>query len=206
MTELTHEAVQQALAIADEVSPAPARAAAALKILRAEVHHRWEQRTALSFRLQDLRNQVQAAGLPDDSPLYLALHAATATAEAWMHPDTLSEAAREHLAWIKAELRDLQTGPLGAFMAERLRAMGEKGYTPEHDDEHADGSLAEAAACYAMHAGGIPHELCLQHWPWEPHTFKPGTPQRDMEKAGGLLIAEYQRRMRAEMRAGRTNG
>lgn len=98
MTEHTHEAVADAMRIAEEVSPAPARAAAALKILSDEVMHRWEQRTALSFRLQDLRAELVKAGIPDDSPLYLALHALTAAAEAWMHPDTLSEAFKATMA------------------------------------------------------------------------------------------------------------
>lgn len=31
---------------------------------------------------------------------------------------------------------------------ERVRQIVEKGYTPQHDDEHTDGSLADAGACY----------------------------------------------------------
>ena len=33
--------------------------------------------------------------------------------------------------------------------AERQRQTEEEGWTPEHDDEHTDGSLALAAVCYA---------------------------------------------------------
>lgn len=33
--------------------------------------------------------------------------------------------------------------------AERERQIKEEGWTPEHDDEHSDGSLALAAVCYA---------------------------------------------------------
>jgi len=32
---------------------------------------------------------------------------------------------------------------------ERLRQVSDEGWTPEHDDEHDDGSLALAAVCYA---------------------------------------------------------
>lgn len=202
MTEHTHEAVADAMRIAEEVSPAPARAAAALKILRDEVMHRWEQRTALSFRLQDLRAELVKAGIPDDSPLYLALHEVTATAEAWMHPDTLSDAARTHLTRIKAALHDLLTGPAGAFLAERKRQIDVEGWTPEHDDEHRSGGLADAAACYALHGGGLPEELCTDHWPWDRSWWKPSSKMRDLEKAGALLIAEYERLQRAEQSNG----
>ena len=128
--------IADALAVADEVSPTPARAVTALKVLRAALSH--------------------------------------------VGPDSA----------------------LMAFLEEHVRQVDVEGYAPEHDDEHGDGSLAAAAACYAMHAGGMPWELCEKYWPWEPHTFKPGTPKRDMEKAGGLLVAEWQRVQRAEVASG----
>lgn len=211
MTEHTHEAVVDAMRIAEEVSPAPARAAAALKILRDEVMHRWEQRTALSFRLQDLRAELVKAGIPDDSPLYLALHEVTATAEAWMHPDTLSDAARTHLTRIKAALHDLLTGPAGAFLAERKRQIDVEGWTPEHDDEHADGELVTAAATYALwcrttdeaeEAGSAARAQIRSWWPWDLSWFKPTSRKRNLEKAGALLIAEYERLQRAEQSNG----
>ncbi|HEY1034585.1 MAG TPA: hypothetical protein VGE09_06350 [Pseudoxanthomonas sp.] len=209
MTEHTHEAVADAMRIAEEVSPAPARAAAALKILTTEVLLRWEQRTALSFRLQDLRGELVKAGIPDDSPLYIALHEVTATAEAWMHPDTLSDAARDHLAWIKAELQELQTGAVGAFLAERKRQISVEGWTPEHDDEHPPGELERAAACYATWSDAsaedqegsseLPRRI-RWWWPWALSWFKPTTTKRNLEKAGALLIAAYERELRAEAR------
>ncbi len=203
MTELTHEAVRDAMAIADEVSPTPQRALAALKILRSEVLHRWEQRTALSFRLQDLRNQVKAAGLPDDAPLYLALHAATATAEAWMHPDTLSEAARDHLAWIKLELRAFQEGALGLIEAERRRQVQQLDYSHARDDTYLDGQLAYAAGTYALIGGGVAPELAGTWWPWHEATFKPGTDRmRALVKSAALIVAELKRMQRAEQAGG----
>ena len=35
------------------------------------------------------------------------------------------------------------------IMIERQRQIDEENWTPEHDDEHSDGSLAMAAVCYA---------------------------------------------------------
>ncbi|MGH8052532.1 MAG: hypothetical protein ACREP4_01180 [Stenotrophomonas sp.] len=69
----------------------------AARILRAETLLRWQQRTALSFRLQALQRALVAANIDDQSELYQALHDATATAEAWMHPGTLDEATAAHI-------------------------------------------------------------------------------------------------------------
>lgn len=101
--------VDQALSLAEEVTPAPAVAHEALKVLRDEVLGRWQQRTALSFRLQDLRAELLNHLKGDDThPLYGAFHDLLATAEAWMHPGTLSEAAEAHLAHLKRQLADAQ--------------------------------------------------------------------------------------------------
>ncbi|MGH8073694.1 MAG: hypothetical protein ACREO4_06430 [Lysobacter sp.] len=99
--------IDEAFRVAEQASPLPQRAHEALQVLKSEVLLRWEQRTALSFRLQDLRDAAAAAGIPDDSPLYGAIHDATATAEAWMHPGTLSDAAQTHLARLKRQLAEL---------------------------------------------------------------------------------------------------
>lgn len=101
--------IEEAFRVADQVSPLPQRAHEALQVLKAEVLLRWEQRTALSFRLQDLRDTAAGAGIADDSPLYGAIHDATATAEAWMHPATLSDAAQTHLARLKRELAEAKS-------------------------------------------------------------------------------------------------
>jgi hypothetical protein len=45
----------------------------------------------------------------------------------------------------------LQESPaIIAFADERRRQIEREGWTPEHDDEHADGELSGAAACYAL--------------------------------------------------------
>lgn len=110
--------VDEAMRLADIDTPSPTLTAA-LKVLRDEVMHRWEQRTALSFRLQDLRTIAAAHGVPDDSPLYGAIHDVTATAEARMHPGTLSDAAATHLARLKKRLAEVPA-PMSMERAEAI--------------------------------------------------------------------------------------
>ncbi|HCE5830530.1 TPA: hypothetical protein ACG4MB_002853 [Pseudomonas aeruginosa] len=87
---------------------------------------------------------------------------------------------------------------------ERRRQITAEGWTPEHDDEHADGQMAQAAGCYALHAGGIgtdwPDGLqngAALFWPWDRDSWKPTTPRRDLVKACALALAEIERLDRA---------
>jgi hypothetical protein len=86
----------------------PDEAMAILRAMQREIHFRWEQRTALSFRLQDLRMELVRAGVDDMSPLYEKFHSLTSTAEGWMHPGTLREAAGAHLAALKQRIVELE--------------------------------------------------------------------------------------------------
>jgi hypothetical protein len=73
--------------------------------------------------------------------------------------------------------------------AERQRQIEAEGWTPEHDDGHATGDLAEAAAAYTL------NDVTL--FPW-PDWWKPGTdPVRRLVKAGALIAAEIDRLSRA---------
>lgn len=92
------------------------------------------------------------------------------------------------------------------IFAERLRQSA-IGYTPDHDAEHAEGDLVEAAVCYALAYrsddppfAGDPHGI---RWPWEPESWKPADdPVRNLEKAGALIAAEIDRlQARAEVPA-----
>lgn len=85
-------------------------------------------------------------------------------------------------------------------LAERQRQMSVEGWTPEHDDEHDDGSLAAAAACYALgdQAGEIP-----AGWPqsWDDSWWRPSAGERrNLVKAGALILAEIERLDRAALR------
>lgn len=81
-------------------------------------------------------------------------------------------------------------------LAERWRQINSEGWTPEHDDAHAPGDLARAAAAYAAHAGGA--GLIGHLWPWDKGWWKPSTERRDMVKACALGLAAIESMDRAE--------
>jgi len=100
---------------------------------------------------------------------------------------------------VQVPQRDM-TLALSDVIAERRRQVEAEGWTPEHDDEHADGELARAAATYAAHtafgdSASRQFYGCL--WPFGDG-FKPTTPRRDLVKAGALILAEIERLDRAE--------
>lgn len=130
-----------------------------------------------------------------------------------------ADAAMERLEPHKPSGIDLIT-------AERDRQINREGWTPEHDDEHADGELAMAASCYAA-----PRRIYVQRqsvdavhfeepWPWEHRWDKrfalgerkenPGNMLPRIEtlteadridllvKAGALIAAEIDRLQRAK--------
>jgi hypothetical protein len=76
--------------------------------------------------------------------------------------------------------------------AERRRQIEAEGWTPEHDDEHSSGELADAAACYAR------GRQMSSVWPWADEWWKPGTRRRELVKAGALIVAEIERLDRAQ--------
>lgn len=91
---------------------------------------------------------------------------------------------------------------------ERTRQVEVEKWTAKHDQEHWDGSLAKAAACYALqdttferHFGTDENfvKLRFDFWPWNKKWWKPeqgGTREariRNMVKAGALIAAEIDR-------------
>ncbi len=112
--------------------------------------------------------------------------------------------------------------------AERRRQVEQEGWTPEHDDEHGDGSLALAAVCYATPVRLYgKHEYAagpafLDPWPkswgdgWDKRyrygerRTNPGNTPPDpatytgeerldlLVKAGALLAAEIDRLLRTD--------
>lgn len=102
-------------------------------------------------------------------------------------------------------------------VAERRRHVEVEGWTATHDDEHDDGEMARAAACYAI-AGGSddftrdgrnpadPPNVKLRReyenfrftrlrelWPWGWSWWKPKNRRYDLVRAAALLIAEIER-------------
>lgn len=110
------------------------------------------------------------------------------------------------------------SGGIGRIAAERRRQIEKEGWTAEHDDAHRPGSLAAAAACYAL-----PHDCEIRvdamawnsapaQWPWartwwkpapierlERNVYQPSTEGRirELEKAGALIAAEIDRLQRS---------
>ena len=98
--------------------------------------------------------------------------------------------------------------------AERNRQIEQEGWNDAHDDQHRDGELSRAAACYAAHASAyqrVDHYVGLDAyqtvepsrsadnygWPWARKWWKPKDPRRDLIRAGALIVAEIERLDRA---------
>jgi hypothetical protein len=96
------------------------------------------------------------------------------------------------------------------LLAERARQVLHEGWTPEHDDEHSGGEMADAAGVYALHAGG--HDMQMSdgspsaYWPWAKEWWKPSDRRRNLVKAGALILAEIERLDRAAERAPAAQG
>lgn len=91
-----------------------------------------------------------------------------------------------------------------AIAAERKRQIEAEGWDHAHDAEHSDGSLAVAAACYALtgHAlhiddprggGAVVPFWSVSLWPWDRKWWKPKDRRRDLVRAGALTAAEIDR-------------
>lgn len=81
--------------------------------------------------------------------------------------------------------------------SERQRQVEQEGWTPEHDDQHNNGVLADAAACYALrHGTGLPADQWSTLWPWDSKWWKPKDAIRDLVRAGAMIAAEIDRRQR----------
>ena len=104
----------------------------------------------------------------------------------------VKEAARD-AANLRAAIRHEILGEIGD---ERRRQIEVEGWTPEHDDAHAGGELADAAACYAAtlpltRPRGLFGRAAL--WPWSASWWKPQGRRRDLVKAAALIVAELER-------------
>lgn len=74
---------------------------------------------------------------------------------------------------------------------ERVRQIDAEGFTPEHDDQHTGGEIADAAADWAWTDPAVP----VESWA----SGKPGKDRRrQLVIAGALIVAELERLDRAE--------
>ena len=88
---------------------------------------------------------------------------------------------------------------------ERKRQVEKEGWTPEHDAEHDEGEMVDAAICYAIGDTQIKHEPLMDYpnkitvyqnfWPWHLQYWKPSPKDRvrELTKAGALIAAEIDR-------------
>lgn len=116
-----------------------------------------------------------------------------------------SRAQACHDAAIVAALRTSPPEPASGLpqsavdvLAERQRQITAEGWTPEHDDKHDRGELANAAACYAIGSRlgfgmSWKEEIIERFWPWAFAWWKPSTPRRNLVKAAALILAEIDR-------------
>lgn len=101
---------------------------------------------------------------------------------------------------------ELKTDGNYLVQAERLRQVEEEGFEGEHDDQHYDGELAQAAHCY-QELGCDSYGTCgpeedqsnaemPDSWPWDEEWWKPKTRLRNLVRAGALYQAEIDRLLR----------
>lgn len=99
----------------------------------------------------------------------------------------------------------LMTAVIDEIAAERQRQRDSEGWDDAHDDAHTDGSLATAAACYAMSGAGCQPAFIARVkssiWKWAPTWWKPKNKRRDLVRAAALIVAEIERLDRAEATA-----
>jgi len=96
-----------------------------------------------------------------------------------------------------------EVGEDGAALiaAERRRQVEAEGWTPEHDDQHDQGELAQAAAAYALHAGaGLSKRVyeAERLWPFTDGWKPSANEVRELVKAGALIAAEIDRLQRLD--------
>ncbi len=135
---------------------------------------------------------------------------------AWGHDDAFEE-VENAIGAMQAEaarLRMIETPAVQDVVNERARQIEVEGWTPEHDDRHAAGELATAAAVYASYAADRMHLRSQEYggdgppplyWPWDRHWRKPTTPRRELVKAAALILAEIERLDRAGIGKGESN-
>lgn len=78
---------------------------------------------------------------------------------------------------------------------ERRRQVYPEGYSTEHDDDHEEGDLAAAAACYAIYPHMIVYPNQEKVWPWGGKDGEPKIHERrrSLVIAAALLVAEIER-------------
>lgn len=160
----------------------------ALKMQRA-LGGKGDELAALESEADHLRKELASARNTDNIRIKADLKAAR---------EALGLREKEVKALCKIFNRDGAT----AIMGERYRQTMQEGWTHDHDDQHTEGELALAATAYLrVDRGGLSY---CNFWPWDNSWWKPSHNQkRNLEKAGALIAAEWDRLDRAEQAAAR---
>lgn len=107
------------------------------------------------------------------------------------HPDRLSDDLRKEWPgrYIENQMRNERFTLLDEILNEHIRQITKHGYTKEYDDEHADGSIADAAAHYAS----TKDDTGL--WPWDAQCDNKSSKTRreQIVVAMSMLLAELER-------------
>ena len=149
----------------------------------------FSDRDRLSIMLFDDTVEIEAAFKEAHSVLTAAYDAALSPEVGMIWPELIC----------RLEARDPESAQaLIDIGIERLRQLEDEGWSPLHDDRHATGELARAAAGYAqaphVHRGqSAPMPSC---WPWDAEWWKPKSRHRNNLRAGGLIVAELARHYR----------
>ena len=108
----------------------------------------------------------------------------------------------------KRNVRNIMKTGIDLIKDERDRQIEKEGWTLEHDLQHENNELANAAATYAMDSdcrealtnliGDCKLLNVPPTWPWDEKWYKP-TPEnriKELVKAGALIAAEIDRLLR----------
>ena len=107
---------------------------------------------------------------------------------------------------ISAAQRTTGKPPLEMIAAERQAQLA-MGYDAAHDDQHAAGELAAAAACFALGSAEVRSAAHIGEstllWPaeWSTEILGANTRMRQLVVAGALIAAEIERLQRAHFAA-----
>lgn len=105
-----------------------------------------------------------------------------------------------------------KTNFLELVAKERVRQIVEKGYTQEHDDEHTDGSLANAGACYGAtvpvykKGGDLFPVRTLYPWNQSFDSREKHDRKTNLIIGAAFFMAEYERLERDEQKDSRCRG
>ncbi|HGD3605919.1 hypothetical protein RF104_18280 [Klebsiella aerogenes] len=150
-----------------------------------------------SAHAKEFGHDVLFVKLEDLDALVEALEKAQGMEAYWK---TQCRGITDHCEELQARIAELESRTVTAaaadVLAERQRQVTAEGWTAERDDGYQNSELADAAACYAIHAHNQGFSTPA-HWPWSQDWWKQTSPRRDLVKAGALILAEIERLDRA---------